>query len=88
MLEATLGVIFFSAIVLLLALHGSDPQARSQETPDYTSLAQPSYANRLSLTDQQRVEIAEILDQQLPDSAGEDSRVAGLRPTFKSIQAN
>ncbi|WP_413430825.1 secretin N-terminal domain-containing protein [Crateriforma spongiae] len=54
-------------LVAAMVVMATIADANAQQGTDYSLLAQPTYADRLKLTDQQRAKIAEILDQRVSE---------------------
>ena len=51
-------------VLLFQALLSRQLPAQEEEV-DYTALAEPAFANRLALTDEQRAAVAQILDERV-----------------------
>ena len=66
-----------------------DSEAVSTKNIDYSLVGQPSYADRLNLTDQQRAEIAALLDQRLQKlvSAEPASRKSIIKESNSALAA-
>ena len=60
----------------------------AQEVSDYTALAEPAFANRLGLTDEQRAAVAKILDQRVQKlvAAEPDERPQVLAESNKMLE--
>ena len=51
------------SVLFLLAFLSGTLQTSAEQITDYSALVEPSYADRLALTDEQRVAIAKVLDE-------------------------